>query len=131
MQYSDISTMNVILPDAMMATLMAAFLFVIIAYKAFRILRVAKLQLAELPKSKLSVIRTIGGLSFLIALYYFGDTLMLFDSMPSLDRNMNFIGNIILGIWFLYYMISVEKQDIPPKFRSGKLPSSEQARTKK
>ena len=105
--------------EQLIDNLLAAFLFFMIAYKALRILRVARLQLIYVEKSKLSAIRTVGGISLMAATYYVCDAIGWTDNLPLVQENTNFFGNIVLGICFLYYMSYIEKHEIPVKWRKA------------
>ena len=105
--------------EPIIANLLAAFLFFMIAYKALRIIRVARLQLIYVEKSKLSAIRTVGGISLVAATYYICNVLGWTEGLPIVQRNANFVGNIVLGICFLYYMSYIEKHEIPVKWRKA------------
>ena len=105
--------------ELIIANLLAAFLFFMIAYKALRIIRVARLQLIDVEKSKLSAIRTVGGISLVTATYYICDVLGWTEGLPIVQKNADFVGNIVLGICFLYYMSYIEKHEIPVKWRKA------------
>ena len=113
------TTVTCMADNQVIANLLAALLFFMIAYKALRILKVTRLQLIHVEKSKLSAIRTIGGISFIAATYYVLDAIGWTESLPVVQNNANFVGNIVLGACFLYYMSYIEQHEIPVKWRKA------------